>query len=173
MGEFITDGQGKKMTAKQILTLIESVDPSDTAKLDEIEARVCEYLGGFSYFQSKHGCYSVTVKGDEYSKYWPHSGAYDGYCQHTGKKKKFPEAFPYSQFKYDGHLECPEYTRSRDALKAIRPEGWDFTISTQYKICWGQKGQDKTLNYVWSKTEELAELHAIIQAIEYDRGAQK
>ena len=113
------------MTAKQILELIESVDPKDTDKLDEIDARVEWFLG-------------VSVE--------PMS---------TGLYK---------------------YTRSRDALKQIRPDG---------KIMWcffenypeGARARaeifhdhgDNPIQTGWFPTEELAELHAIIQAIEYER----
>ena len=68
-----------------------------------------------------------------------------------------------------------EYTRSRDALKAIRPEGWYFETKyhgfTEPKIssclCYSEKSSILSTSYV--ATEELAELHAIIQAIEYNR----
>lgn len=61
-----------------------------------------------------------------------------------------------------------QYTRSRDALKSIRPEGVITTVSYYpegfegYAV--GAKGQSPRL-----PTEELAELHAIIQAIEWER----
>ena len=69
-----------------------------------------------------------------------------------------------------------EYTRSRDALKSIRPdskrwwldylgyntieEGWD---------CAYDNGNITTEIHDSLPTEELAELHAIIQAIEWER----
>ena len=69
-----------------------------------------------------------------------------------------------------------QYTRSRDALKQIRPDG---------KIMWcffenypeGARARaeifhdhgDNPIQTGWFPTEELAELHAIIQAIEYER----
>ena len=72
------------------------------------------------------------------------------------------------------------YTRSRDALKAIRPEGLLFTngVKTNMeKPCkvfgywcdivsrdFEQAGHSEDL-----PTEELAELHAIIQAIQWER----
>lgn len=74
----------------------------------------------------------------------------------------------------------PEFSRSRDALKAIRPEGWclervqtddrlgySFILTKMNAIGWG--AHIKTPDFKWFKTEELAELHAIIQAIEYER----
>lgn len=65
------------------------------------------------------------------------------------------------------------YTRSRDALKSIRPEGWGFSIShlnavVAYRIN-DTGGFDYALQTQKLPTEELAELHAIIQAIEWER----
>lgn len=72
----------------------------------------------------------------------------------------------------------PDYTHSRDDLKKVRPQGWFFHVSP----C--RHGRDKILfdvdaykildhgAHVGHKgftTEESAELHAIIQAIDYDR----
>ena len=62
----------------------------------------------------------------------------------------------------------PMYTRSRDALKAVRPDG--VVIQVRYYPegfqgdAVGSKGQSPRL-----PTEELAELHAIVQAIEWER----
>ena len=109
------------MTVQEILKLIEEVDPKDTAKLDEIDARVYEFLD-----------------------------------------------FP------DSNIGCPEYTRSRDALKAIRPEGWRvFNLSegTMFEFDLG-----KTNARVFrglAITEELAELAAILQAINYERNTKE
>ena len=66
-----------------------------------------------------------------------------------------------------------EFTRSRDALKAIRPEGW--YITTSYTIRGAEcsmidsSGRGMVYCHLPTKTEELAELHAIIQAIEYEK----
>lgn len=83
-----------------------------------------------------------------------------------------------------------DYTRSRDALKAIRPEGWILTAVYYAPDSFkshddGSKGRITALSkpetfeemdfVQFSSTiqhEELAELHAIIQAIAYDRGQQ-
>ena len=69
-----------------------------------------------------------------------------------------------------------QYTRSRDALKAIRPKRWMFCIEELAEGAW-----TSTLEYdiasgwvsFYSQplpTEELAELRAIIQAIAHERG---
>lgn len=115
--------------AQTILKMIEEVDPADTAKLDEIDARVYEFLD-----------------------------------------------FP------DSNIGCPEYTRSRDSLKSIRPEGWGFNnyyhykhgIDSQLHSCsaghWKVNQWENTIFAEALPTEELAELHAIIQAIDHERG---
>ncbi len=75
---------------------------------------------------------------------------------------------------------APHYCTSRDALKAIRPEGWSFKLHN------GGKGYKKWLcemhhpddalevmcRAYLSSTEELAELYAILQAISYDRNTK-
>lgn len=137
------------MTHEIILKMIEAVSPDDTAKLDEIDARVFEFL---------------TRK--ETKNTW-----------HPSAKK----AWIAFQWRW-----VPKYTRSRDALKAIRPEGWRFEMF----FVWPDVGEEYTykafnrklgakldvINMVSdvflecvSETEELAELHAIIQAIAYER----
>lgn len=69
----------------------------------------------------------------------------------------------------------PSYTRSRDALKAIRPEGFIEIDVTNGARC----GLNlRAANYEAFEspklpTEELAELHAIIQAIEFERESDK
>lgn len=74
-------------------------------------------------------------------------------------------------------------TTSRDALKAIRPDGWDFNIYVDYTSdnhtlnMWQAKryvGGDIPRVLVLVKTpnlptEELAELHVIIQSIKWER----
>lgn len=56
-----------------ILKMIETVDPDDSVKLDEIDLAVYKYIGEL-------------------------------------------------------HMMLPKVTRSRDALKAIRPDGWDCRV---------------------------------------------
>ncbi len=75
-------------------------------------------------------------------------------------------------------LEQPlplRYTRSRDALKSIRPEGllvrienWPIFSSVRgYFI--HETGQCTRFDSGCGPTEELSELHVIIQAIEFRR----
>ena len=164
------------MTAQTILKMIEEVDPADTAKLDELDARVAEYLGVFSYWKSKHEHYNIDFKNGECSASFPGHGAYQGYCPDTGKKRRFPDQFPYAAFlHWYGNIRL--YTRSRDALKAIRPEGWKINLShhrndfTVFFELFKGEGNPSVHLYKGS-TEELAELHAIIQAIDYERGRE-
>lgn len=146
------------MTAQRILEMIESVDPADDKKLDEIDIRTHCWLanrewGGWH----KEGS---TMTG---------SWALDD----NGKR---------IENSYANHSTFLRLSRSRDALKSIRPEGWDFEIAPVIN-----GNYEARLSRTWpladtgdydgidvggyqAKTEELAELHAIIQAIEYERG---
>lgn len=141
------------MTAAQnILDMIETVNPNNTNALDEIDARVWCWLNNwtFSFIGSRKEPYGFIAKQD-------HDGPV---CEDVPKA---------------------QYTRSRDALKSIRPEGWHYECN---KICngtyWaamheetseGVSGDEEGESFqAWYlKSEELAELHAIIQAIEYER----
>lgn len=70
----------------------------------------------------------------------------------------------------------PKYTRSRDALKAIRPEVKIYSMASHRGVTWECGLVIDTNPGHWYSvrhrlpTEELAELHAIIQAISYERG---
>lgn len=136
--------------AETILRMIETVSPDDTAKLDEIDARVYVYVWNRTtppYFSKDHGFWQIIDTS-------------------TGKL-----------------FFAEEFTRSRDALKTIRPDGWWVQI-----FLWSKSGNPKKhydhkywcsltmddhlkgyTNSPFLPTEELAELHAIIQAIQYER----
>lgn len=129
---------------KDLLKLIEAVDPSDTAKLDEIDARVACML-----------CFSG-------SEFVAVSDSRNFYSYRMGA----------------AHISVamatvPKYTRSRDALKAIRPEGLYFFARQNPSGRF--YGDDANGDYPSPAlpTEELAELHAIIQAIDYERTTAK
>jgi len=142
---------------KQILEMIESVDPSDTAKLDEIDARVWCYLESHTF---------ACIK-------WDRIFVLD---EHQCEIEKF------------NGICTLKFTRSRDALKAIRPEGWQYCMEHSPAIGFQCTLQDKMgspdnppniFKSPWYKagsggrtglTEELAELHAILQAIAHERG---
>lgn len=72
-----------------------------------------------------------------------------------------------------GNYKPPQYTRSRDALKAIRPWRWRLRLTQESLVgdSWMCKIYNKRdIEFMTIKvTEELAELHAIIQALEYER----
>lgn len=136
--------------AQKILEMIESVDPNDTDTLNEIDARAWCFVR-----KPDHQFCGIEI-------------------DKTGFRIKAPDQFEetikYSDFKHvsNKHSNGCDFTRSRDRLKTIRPEGWGFICSPdnctaihkhtglEFALCAG-------------KSEELAELHAIIQAIEWER----
>jgi hypothetical protein len=139
-----------------ILKMIETVDPADAAKLDEIDARFLCYLTGCTFISRDENI--IT-------------------CQKNGYTYK--ETLP---------LTASEYTRSRDALKRFRPGGWMFRVSRagifhgpEQEFAFNKWGPWQciadTRHFTIGQyelvseaaTEELAELHAIIQAIEFER----
>lgn len=128
--------------AKELLALIESVEPSDTAKLDEIDANTEAFLLGTG------ACFR------------------DGYWWTYTDRSDNPDFY------------CPkQYTRSRDALKAIRPKGWsiDLTVTScaldsMFEMNqMDDDGNPTHMVYFEGESEELAELHCIIQAIDFER----
>jgi hypothetical protein len=141
--------------AQKILNIIEAVDPEDMDKLDELDALV-------EYFRS--GKYFIGIHGKEYVRYGDlATGTYEGMCTFRS------------------------YSRSRDALKAIRPEnctprgdnceqqigefcyGWQYCLVLLPETLVGEKVKERRFTGTGA-TEELAELHAIIQAIAHERG---
>lgn len=134
--------------AQKILELIENVEPSDTDTMDEIDARV-------ECFVNPNNTNPHKV---ETSSFW--------YIINWADQRVTP---PF------------EYTRSRDALKAIRPEGayvFQSPYSDKKWACfsnyWSREEDMDFMDFSSPKlpTEELAELHAIIQAIEFERTLQ-
>ena len=143
------------MTAQEILKLIEEVDPADTAKLDEIDARVV--------------CYLNTTYDQRFVRLMNRCGMYGDGFAFTYKYKNGEQGSA-------SHNICVHYTRSRDALKAIRPEGYyPFQYSfhpitaDSFWFCIGGVGNRPKIYSEKCATEELAELHAIIQAVNHDR----
>jgi hypothetical protein len=72
------------------------------------------------------------------------------------------------------YTQYPNTPGSRDALKAIRPKStwdwWLFALSEGPRAEAFAPNDDRTCHQSpILPTEELAELHAIIQAIEYER----
>ncbi len=136
--------------AAKILQMIESVSIDDTDMLDEIDELTVSYLGG--KVEERFYGDSLVVREETFGF---------GFYQPVRK-----------------------YTRSRDAIKSIRPDGWTFQLYTASKS--GEPYKYKDLRYqcnfnFWDGyiykngnseeliTEELAELHAVIQAIDFER----
>ena len=128
-----------------ILSMIEEVDPSDVVKLDEIDIRVICWIrnrewGGW------HG------EGHTATGSW---------AIKDGKRV---------DGSYANHSTFPRLSRSRDALKEIRPEGWAFEIKEypkDWRACLSKGNFMKRVCGSGYKTEQLAELHVIIQAISF------
>lgn len=128
--------------ATAILKLIETVDPSDTAKLDEIDARVWCWINTVEFVKLRR---PGGQKGYEIPRYAARLGG--SLCDRYITKSEI-------------------YTRSRDALKSIRPEG--LTLEVESRGIARARHIGRFFKIVL-RDECLAELHAIIQAIEYER----
>lgn len=150
------------MTSKEILELIESVDPSDTDTLDEIDARVWCFVRSYEFKRMLNKAHKTM---DAPFSFWK--------CRQISLAQKRGVSNPI------------KYTRSRDALKSIRPSGWLPFSGNRHHIDGRKpyfyglvrdsiKAGVVPMNAQFTSsdlpTEELAELHAIIQAIEYERG---
>lgn len=134
-------------THTHLLTLIETAEPSDTARLREIDARVVCFLNKRT-FKLCNGTYWYDEETFETG------GGYN--CRDTSK-----------------------YTRSRNALKAIRPKGWmiyemgqNYDTGVWYCQMVNPKYSGEDIGIGEIASEELAELHAIIQAIAHDRAGE-
>lgn len=143
-------------TAKELLKLIETVDPNDAEKLDEIDARVWCYLNNIN---------CVVYHPQQY-----HDDYLHGVEDETGKIHEAPE-FRHTDEYGNGFSHFPEYTRSRDVLKAIRPKGWEFEnrcVGEDAYVYHSYKEGEKEF-YSPVHNEELSELCVIILAIDYER----
>lgn len=129
--------------AQKILKMIEGVDKEDTATLGEIDARVWCLENGHT-FDHMTEAHSLSI-----FRY------VNGYTERGNLFRAVP----------------PQYARSRDLLKSIRPEGWSFYggYVGKYAEYAGNKAFEHVESFADAPTEELAELHAIIQAIEWGR----
>ena len=135
------------MTHEIILNMIENVDPEDTNTLNEIDARYWCWSNDKEYLS--HTPATVSFKTKKAIIY-------------SGGLREFKRSNTYK-----------EYTRSRDALKAIRPEAYFFRIIQHTgnglfgAVLENKDGLFFTCPLL--STEELAELHAIIQAKAYEK----
>lgn len=138
--------------AKNIIKMIATVNSDDDDGLNLIDAHVYVYLNLFEGFR-------VSIHKDGRSITY----------RHISWK---PEDQSVLYHLFDKH----RYTRSRNLLKSIRPEGWSI-----YGGFFGKYAEYEAMNITGGKEmitrfnsgdnllEELAELHVIIQAIEYER----
>jgi len=138
-----------------ILSMIEEVNPDDTTTLDKINILTLGYIAGADVH-----IIEIDYDGSVYAM--------------NALREEVDLHRSYNKNEID-------FTRSRDALKAIRPEGWyldhaGISYAQGGFSCTLWRGKDKELIYSDPflnpkkvGTEELAELHAIIQAIAYER----
>lgn len=128
---------------KDLLKMIEAVEPSDTAMMDEIDFMVNAYA---ECLPSVCETLINSPRREQLIK------------RYVGNEKR-------------------QYTRSRDALKKIRPEGWAWKVTDHFD-CQERAGgsasafchaKHPNINTPVLPTEELSELHAIIQAIAHER----
>ena len=138
-----------------ILRMIEKVDHKDEKALREIDARV-------------HFWHSLDIDG----------GALKNICIQKNKvtaEKQTRNIWGVVSYSIDG--DVPHYTTSRDAIKSIRPDGLMVFDSGQdlvtgvwyYQFVGIEQDLSKECYSAEILTEELAELHATIQAIAYER----
>lgn len=141
--------------AQKILEMIENVYTEDTDALDEIDARVWCFLNGITLTKiirysgnalfGKVKCWRTREYGDIHRLFW---------------SKPIETTTFYT------------YTRSRNSLKLTRPEGWSISIENDGDIDCFMTCKNPPYHQVSAPalpTEELAELHTIIQAIDYER----
>lgn len=135
--------------AKKILILIETAHPEHKARLNEIDARVHAYVHHLEFLRLLHPYRMASSR------------------SYYGRGRKGNERI----------WRGPAYTRSRDDLKGIRPKGWHSYAAPAGSDCvfplfqaLAQLPSGRAALSPALPTEELAELHAIIQAIDYTRG---
>lgn len=127
-------------TAAEILGMIDAVDPANKDSLDEISAHVWNYINPNRTTERLGGGF-WSIKDGQY---------------------------PYVPY---------NYSSSRDALKKIRPDCHSFMITKFGKSIGvdinlsGEKDKDGQYKFItgFGPTEELAELSAIISAIDHQR----
>lgn len=144
-----------------LLGMIDYVLKDDTDALDEIDARFWCFLNGLTFLKPKMGRdlkggtriigYRTKELGDISTWLTP---------RHPVKGERWL------------FYRC-RYTRSRDALKMVRPDGWCITSYTTIPkkgiaLSLYHYGYGKKLHGRFLPTEELAELYTIIQAYIWD-----
>lgn len=137
------------VTHEQLLSMIEQVAASDEKELQRINNMFWCWYNTYEYEEG----HTDSV----YGSWWGYRKSPNGHMQ----------TWPNS---YGGFIHVPDYTTSRDALKTLRPEGWIFNIlnigSTNGANCEAHY-PDMIIDTPNVATEELAELHGIIQVSVY------
>lgn len=139
--------------AMTLLTLIENCDPDNAEMLDEIDRQVYWFLQDYIAWLNENDTKKAISFYEKKNTYNPCCGN----CTYICPKENI------------------EYTRSLDAIKAIEPDGYVFTLdavkcvdgSFAYGAYFMPEDGHHECKYL--KTEHLARLHAVIQAIEYER----
>ena len=182
--------------AETILKMIETVDPLDKLTLKEIDSRVWCFLKGYSPVKIYNSLSRDAakekfsgMKNAEKENYNLVDLGHDNYDPFFGTPDEFAKSiYPYAEIEGNRwvivRVGCHGYTRSRDELKKIRPkdlddfyiqshEGRNDWLSANW-ICWLNSGSDYQQEFRGDgATEELAELHAYIQAIDHERRSSK
>lgn len=140
----------RKMTDIEIiLALIETVKPDDTAMLDEIDARVWCWRGLLPFVK--------VYRCDETFKM--RLVCMDRLADGSNKECSFPV--------------LSLVTRSRNAIKQMRPDGYypqmTYSFFTKRWICEVWNIDHNIVSKYANPIEELAELHATLQAIQHER----
>ena len=133
-------------TAKEILTLIENVDPSDSDALNEIDARV------WCFKNNKNYNYYEPYRNDE-----------------TGRTQWIVITTREKHTKQEKAMNAEFYTRSRDARRSITPNDFIYVptvLDNGLIVGSNQHGDFETPPF---EDEDRPELHAIVQAIEWER----
>lgn len=134
---------------EHLFNLIENVNPSDWQTLDEIDGRFWCYIHQKAFKSAKRSeklnCLILHLE-------TPDEG--------TDEKVVTLREF---------------FSISRDALKLHRPEGWrleyiNLENDHNYVAWFYNKKYNIGISSISCKTEELAEMYAIVQAIAYERG---
>lgn len=127
---------------EKILKLIEETNGVDPQQLHEIDGRVWCYLNGYNFAGVRH---DRIYKVDEFQC---EIEIFNGVCK-------------------------LKYSSSRDALKKIRPKDYILEVCTANS--WGTASlsginNENFIECPFVCSEEMAELHVIIQAIAKERG---
>lgn len=132
---------------RYVLSLIEKVQSNDQIDLlNEIDARVDCIIKNREYIHHEIGKFGLL--------------SYKYKCDEPPPKTHLGTAWC---------VGSPLYSRSRDALKVIRSSEWHYSLISDgtNKAIYFFNGECFTSPHSRLPTEELAELHAIIQVMEY------